>query len=309
MLMLMTDLRTPLGDHMFAVRSVLLCQRDSQVLLETGPYPFRNFPGGAAKLGETLREAAAREWQEETGLAAGELRPVALVENFFELQGQQWHELGFYYAVTAPADWPSESLAHLDHADNRLEWGAPDDSGPPIYPAPALAALNVPKGEFLHLINPEGQPSTGPDLRFNLHGTGVQVRVHLLYVQDGCLLTNKVPNSGYWFLIGGSVAVGEDSHAAALREFYEETGVQATSARLVGLTEAFDHAEQRQQLGLCYLVEAAQPLPLHPRPVADHAELWLEWVPLGELQARRVLPLGLERMLSVPMGRIEHFVV
>ena len=130
--------------------------------------------------------------------------------------------------------------------------------------------------------------------------------MHLLHVQGGHLLTNTVPGSGFWFLPGGTAALNEDSHAAALREFREETGIAAASARLVGISEGFDRAGHRQQLGLCYRVEAARPLPPHAYPVQDHAELELGWVPLSEVDRLPVHPVGLGRMLAAGPGEVVH---
>ncbi|MFC6592074.1 NUDIX domain-containing protein [Deinococcus lacus] len=141
----MADIRTDLDGTTFAVRAVILCQRGEKVLVEGGPYPFYNLPGGATALGESLRDAAAREWHEETGLTAGELRPVGLIENFFELGGRRWHELGFYYALAAPQSL-GERLVNADNAANFLDWVSPDTADKPIYPAPALSLLDVPGG-------------------------------------------------------------------------------------------------------------------------------------------------------------------
>lgn len=146
-------------------------------------------------------------------------------------------------------------------------------------------------------------------MRLDVHGTNFQLRVHLIYVQDGKLLTNTVPDSGFWFLPGGSVQLNEDSLTAALREFHEETGVQARGAQLVGITEGFDRITGRQQLGLCYRVEATERLSMNAYPVQDTESLELQWIPLEEIASRAVHPLGLSKMLDVPDGKIEHSVL
>ena len=197
-------------------------------------------------------------------------------------------------------------VPNTDHPANFLHWVDPVSPEQPIYPAPALALLDTPAGEFRHFINHEGTPALGRDLRFEFGGHGVQLRVSLLYVQDGQLLTNTVPGSGFWFLPGGTVALNEDSRAAARREFREETGGEVASLRLVGISEGFDRAGRRQQLGLCYRVEAARPLPRHAYPVQDCSELELGWVPLPEVDARPVHPLGLGRMLAAGPGEVVH---
>lgn len=167
----------------------------------------------------------------------------------------------------------------------------------------------MPTGQFRHIINREGESQPGRDLRLDVHGTNFQLRVHLIYVQDGKLLTNTVPDSRFWFLPGGSVQLDEDSLTAALREFHEETGVQARGAQLVGITEGFDRITGRQQLGLCYRVESAEGLPVTSFPVQDTENGLMEWIPLDEVDARPVHPIGLSRMLDVPEGRIEQSVI
>mgnify|MGYP002652193619 CR=1 FL=1 len=101
----------------------------------------------------------------------------------------------------------------------------------------------------------------------------------------------------------------QDSLTAALREFHEETGIQARGARLVGITEGFDRITGRQQLGLCYRMESAEGLPVTSFPVQDTESLELQWIPLEEIDSRAVHPLGLSKMLDVPDGKIEHSVL
>lgn len=139
------DLRLLVDDVAFAVRAVLVCQRHGKLLVEAGDYPFRNLPGGAVNIGEALEAGAVREWREETGVNAGPLRLLALVENFFELKGCRWHELGFYYGLDAPDALPDTQICNADHAVNHLDWVRADIAdGKPIYPTAALSLLPSP---------------------------------------------------------------------------------------------------------------------------------------------------------------------
>jgi ADP-ribose pyrophosphatase YjhB (NUDIX family) len=59
-------------------------------------------PGGRPEMGETSREALAREMVEEIGLQVEIGRLLWIVENFFTNAGQRFHEIGFYYLMSLP---------------------------------------------------------------------------------------------------------------------------------------------------------------------------------------------------------------
>lgn len=149
----MTDVRLPIDGTMFALRAGIICVQDGQLLVIRGNgFGFKYLPGGAVNVGGATADAAAREWKEETGLEAGPLRLVGVIENFFELDGKPWHEIGFYYEMV----WlgPALTATHLaDQADQSFEWISfgqlPEER---VYPEAIRELLNVPAGEIRHLV-------------------------------------------------------------------------------------------------------------------------------------------------------------
>ncbi|KRA98093.1 hypothetical protein ASD83_13650 [Devosia sp. Root685] len=73
---------------------VLICREDDD--------DFAMLPGGRVELGEDSRLSLTREIAEELAMPA-EIGPMlATSESFYFRQGEDFHELGFFYAVTLP---------------------------------------------------------------------------------------------------------------------------------------------------------------------------------------------------------------
>ena len=98
--------------------------------LDTKP-PIWITPGGGVEPGELPEEAAAREFQEETGIAvdcASLGAPVAVARGEWTFRGQRHYSVDWFFAWRGPRFEPStigwSALEHQLHTDWR--WWSPD---------------------------------------------------------------------------------------------------------------------------------------------------------------------------------------
>ncbi|MBB3595556.1 8-oxo-dGTP pyrophosphatase MutT (NUDIX family) [Rhizobium sp. BK529] len=121
-----TVVRLNAGSHRFNYRIAGLGFRDGHVLVHRAVHePFWTFPGGRAEIGETSEETLKREMMEELGVEVTVGRLLWSVENFFHYEGRDWHELGFYYLMEIPQEFPfhtDEIIHRVEDGDNHLEF-------------------------------------------------------------------------------------------------------------------------------------------------------------------------------------------
>jgi dATP pyrophosphohydrolase len=115
----------------------------------------------------------------------------------------------------------------------------------------------------------------------------VLVVVHTPALQ--VLLLERAARPGYWQSVTGSLdALEEPARDAALREVYEETGVQATAGRLLDwrLANAFEiyaHWRGRFAPGTThntehvFSLELPAPIEVRLAPEEHRAQRWLPW--------------------------------
>lgn len=95
------------SDKRFSHRTVGVFVDEEHVLLHRlEKDDFWALPGGRVELLEHTQQALIREMQEEIGVEVQAQRLLFVVENFFELEGKKFHELGFYYLLSADKTLP-----------------------------------------------------------------------------------------------------------------------------------------------------------------------------------------------------------
>ena len=97
------DLTIPYPDAIFNVRvAAIVISSAGHLLLQGDPrVSFLVPPGGRCKLREDSRTALERELSEELGAPFKVGRLAWIIENFFELDGREYHEYTFVYRATA----------------------------------------------------------------------------------------------------------------------------------------------------------------------------------------------------------------
>lgn len=113
-------------------------------------------PGGRIKTNESSVMAVKRELREEIGESLQTVRPALCSENFYELDGQHFHEICMYYEV----QWqPDRVLKQQTGAQEVFDWIARKD----------VSKINL-KPDFIggYIVNPS------PNLELIIHRDGGQ---------------------------------------------------------------------------------------------------------------------------------------
>ncbi len=138
----------------FANRVVGVAIDDGRVLLHKAEDDdFWALPGGRGEMLEPATATLRREMQEELSIEVDVVRLLWLVENFFQYRGLDYHELGLYFLMRVPADWPLRTASGPFLGDEHgvklfFQWFPLDAlPGMRIYPTFLIDGLrNLPPG-------------------------------------------------------------------------------------------------------------------------------------------------------------------
>lgn len=116
------------------------------------------------------------------------------------------------------------------------------------------------------------------------------------------------PERSWWFTIGGGIETGEETAQAAVREFYEETGLVVSPSDLQGpvfhRTAVFEFAKkqivQRETFYFVHLESAFEPDFTRWTQLERETIDEVKWWDIAELHncAQEVFPLNLAQLLE-----------
>ncbi|MCH9653353.1 MAG: NUDIX domain-containing protein [Planctomycetes bacterium] len=151
----MTDITVDLNGYRVNLRVAAIVTRGAEVLLcRPCDQDWWYLPGGRIKTNESSSTAIQRELTEEIGAGFKVIRPMITAENFFDLEGQCFHEMSIYYEVA----WSKGEIQGTQKGiDEVFEW----------IPRERLCEI-VLKPDFIkeHILNPS------PDFELVIHRDG-----------------------------------------------------------------------------------------------------------------------------------------
>jgi ADP-ribose pyrophosphatase YjhB (NUDIX family) len=104
------------GRFNFRVAGIVM-HADRVLLHQAKQDDFWNLPGGRVEMNESTEDAVRREMMEEIGVHVRVGKLACVCEDFYEYDGMNMHEIGFYYVISLP-----EGHAYYDEAEfNGLE--------------------------------------------------------------------------------------------------------------------------------------------------------------------------------------------
>lgn len=143
------DLTVSLAEGKLNIRVAAWLEQGDQILVSRYPNGLLSLPGGRLKFDESSEAGIRREIFEELHQEITELHLLAVVENFFELEQHNFHELLFIYRGKVAYQ---EEYLNADPREQTILW-LPIDQLDLLKPAVLQELVDYQGSEILHLIN------------------------------------------------------------------------------------------------------------------------------------------------------------
>ncbi len=133
---------------------------------------------------------------------------------------------------------------------------------------------------------------------------GIETIARGVCVRDGKLLLCRAKGGSSTYLPGGHIEFGETGREALVREMKEETGLDATTGRFLGVVENsfLQHGKPHAEINLVYELSLSD-----PAAEVRAAEDWIEfeWRDLADLASANLLPEAFRALGENPKARFE----
>lgn len=111
------------GSGIFRYRAAAIIIEDDCVLLASNrKTDYYYSVGGGVHMGESSEDAVVREVYEETGIKYEVDRLAFVHENFFVENGQNWHEIAFYYLMKSRGTQELNSNSTSQGVKEYMNW-------------------------------------------------------------------------------------------------------------------------------------------------------------------------------------------
>lgn len=120
------DLSTMIGDVKLNIRVGVILEYNKKILIEKNKeFDYCVLPGGRIHTLESTEEALIREVKEELGIDISEknLKIFSIIENFFEKDNKNYHELYYLYKIEQDNDYNiKDGFENIDNNDSDFYW-------------------------------------------------------------------------------------------------------------------------------------------------------------------------------------------
>lgn len=142
------------------------------------------------------------------------------------------------------------------------------------------------------------------DITIDVEDYKLNVRAAAVIIHDGKILTHKNTNSDHYALLGGRIAIGEDSKTTVLREYQEELGKEIEITGYISTIENFFEMKgsKYHEIMFVYKAEFAneedKKINYTLKNIEGKDYLEYQWLDLNKIDEYNIVPSAIKDILK-----------